>query len=157
MEIKEIRRQTMLSQTEFSKELGIPVGTVRNWEQNRAKPPRYVEKLIEENLISKGYVISENRADSIDDIKSIVIPIAKEYGLTKVVLFGSRARGDYNGKSDYDFYVECKQAMGLKYFGMIEDVKKALSSPVDVVSDISEKSLYLREAIEKDGVLIYAG
>ena len=47
--------------------------------------------------------------------------------------------------------------MGLKYFGMIEDVKKALSSPVDVVSDISEKSLYLREAIEKDGVLIYAG
>lgn len=33
-----VRRKLGMSQTEFAKAFRIPVGTVRNWEQNRVKP-----------------------------------------------------------------------------------------------------------------------
>ena len=157
MEIKEIRRQSGLSQHEFSVETGVPVATIRNWEQGRTHAPDYVVSMIKENLMFKGYVITENRADSIDEIKTVVSPIAKKYGIKKVVLFGSRARGDYDGKSDYDFFVKKDKSMGLSYFGFIEDLKEAFSSSVDVVSQISEDSQYLRDAIDKEGVVIYEG
>ncbi len=38
-----------------------------------------------------------------DILISRVIQIAKESGIQKVILFGSRARGDATERSDYDF------------------------------------------------------
>lgn len=46
MEIKEIRQITGLSQRGFSSYFGIPLGTLRNWEQGIAKPPEYVFNMI---------------------------------------------------------------------------------------------------------------
>ena len=46
MDIKEIRQITRLSQREFSLFFGIPIGTLRNWEQGIAKPPEYVFNMI---------------------------------------------------------------------------------------------------------------
>ena len=46
MDIKEIRQITGLSQREFSAFFGIPLGTLRNWEQGIAKPPEYVFNMI---------------------------------------------------------------------------------------------------------------
>jgi len=43
---------------------------------------------------------------SIEELRSIVEPIAKEYGVDKVYLFGSTARGDDGDNSDYDFCIE---------------------------------------------------
>ncbi len=46
MDIKEIRQITGMSQRAFSAYFGIPLGTLRNWEQGIAKPPDYVFKMI---------------------------------------------------------------------------------------------------------------
>ena len=35
---KEIRLSLKLSQTQFSEKFGIPVGTIRNWEQKKRDP-----------------------------------------------------------------------------------------------------------------------
>ncbi len=154
MEIKEIRKQTMLSQDTFAKELGIPVGTIRNWEQGRSKAPNYVSSLIEEVLKSRGYVVSQNHPDTIDQIKEMVSPIAKKRGVKKVVLFGSRARGDYNGKSDYDFLIEKGRLNGLAFFGFIGELEDVFSSKVDVVTPDSAYD-YILEAVDREGVVIY--
>lgn len=50
MDIKEIRQHTGLSQRGFSEYFGIPVGTLRNWEQGIAKPPEYVYNMISVSL-----------------------------------------------------------------------------------------------------------
>lgn len=42
MDIKSLRHATELSQREFSDRFGIPLGTLRNWEQGISKPPEYV-------------------------------------------------------------------------------------------------------------------
>lgn len=46
MDIKSLRHATELSQREFSDRFGIPLGTLRNWEQGISKPPEYVYSMI---------------------------------------------------------------------------------------------------------------
>jgi predicted nucleotidyltransferase len=40
-----------------------------------------------------------------DKIKEIIKAALKGYAIEKIILFGSRARGDFNKDSDYDIYV----------------------------------------------------
>lgn len=42
MEIKTLRQAIRMSQRQFSLHFGIPLGTLRNWEQGIASPPNYV-------------------------------------------------------------------------------------------------------------------
>jgi transcriptional regulator with XRE-family HTH domain len=46
MDIKELRTKIGFSQRRFSEYFGIPVGTLRNWEQGIASPPVYVFNMI---------------------------------------------------------------------------------------------------------------
>ena len=46
MEIGELRRITRLSQRRFAEYFGIPIGTLRNWEQGISNPPEYVFQMI---------------------------------------------------------------------------------------------------------------
>lgn len=43
---------------------------------------------------------------SVDEIKSIVMPIVKRYNIPAIFLFGSYARGEANENSDIDFLVD---------------------------------------------------
>ena len=47
MDIKEIRKQSGLTQARFCKKYGIPLGTLHHWEQGDRKPAEYVLKLLE--------------------------------------------------------------------------------------------------------------
>ena len=46
MKISEIRNLTQMSQRQFAEYFGIPVGTLRNWEQGISNPPEYVFQMI---------------------------------------------------------------------------------------------------------------
>lgn len=103
-----------------------------------------------------AYRISLHR-DMIANLKKMIRPIAKKYGVESVYLFGSRARGDYRADSDFDFYIKKGRIRG--YFalgGFFEELKEALQAEIDLVSqDEEELDAYLREAIRKDGILLY--
>lgn len=47
MDIKNIRFKAMLTQEEFSKNLGVSIGIVRRWEQGYEPSLRYKRKLVE--------------------------------------------------------------------------------------------------------------
>lgn len=46
---------------------------------------------------------------TIDEIKNITVPVAKQYGLEKVALFGSYAKGKQNETSDIDLIIKKKE------------------------------------------------
>ncbi len=46
MEFRELRHYAGKSQQEFADFFGIPVGTLRNWEQGISSPPSYVYRMI---------------------------------------------------------------------------------------------------------------
>lgn len=69
---------------------------------------------------------------TLDELKEIVAPIASRYGILRMFLFGSRARGDYDEDSDYDFIILCPEGMGL--IGLTNfrnDLMDALNRSVD--------------------------
>ena len=79
--------------------------------------------------------------------------IASQYDVAKIVLFGSRARGDNQAKSDVDIAVYgCKDFTNF-YFDVEEKVWTLLTFDiVNMDNDVSEE---LKREIIRDGVIIY--
>lgn len=63
----------------------------------------------------------------------------KTQPVLKAWLFGSFARGEETAESDVDILIilDHSQPVGLKFFGMYEDLKELLGRPVDLVVDRS--------------------
>ncbi len=95
-------------------------------------------------------------ADMIEELKGRIVPIAKKYGIAKVYLFGSFARGDYHENSDIDLRIEKGCLKGLIALGgFCEEVESALERSVDVLTTGSLEDDFL-EKIKQDEVLLYA-
>lgn len=77
---------------------------------------------------------------------------AQKYSVTKIILFGSRARGTNTERSDIDIAV-----YGGNFDGFYWDVKEKINSLLmfDIVHADSSISDELIKEIEKDGVVIY--
>ena len=89
------------------------------------------------------------------ELREIIMPIAESYGVERVFLFGSCARGDQLENSDLDLRID-KGDIGdyfvLSAFNIaLED---ALNETVDVITTGSLDSSFL-EKIKSDEVLIY--
>ena len=96
---------------------------------------------------------------SIDEIREIVAPIAKQHGVDKVFLFGSYARGDATPASDVDLCVDAPRLRGLFALGgLYADLEDALKKSIDVVTTGSlkyNKDEAFLENLRKDRVLLY--
>jgi uncharacterized protein len=60
--------------------------------------------------------------------------LVKRFGLTRLALFGSYARGDYRKNSDVDVLVEVSPTIGLEFVDLAEEIETILGIPTDVVS-----------------------
>ena len=77
---------------------------------------------------------------------------AKEYSVSRVSLFGSRARGTNRERSDVDLLVLGGDVDGFR-FALDEEGETLLKfDVVDASSNISDE---LKSEIEKDGIVIY--
>ncbi|MCL1811834.1 MAG: nucleotidyltransferase domain-containing protein [Methanomassiliicoccaceae archaeon] len=94
---------------------------------------------------------------SVDELKVIVAPVAESYGVAKVYLFGSIARGDYDEDSDYDFCIEKGNMRGLiALSGFFQDLRDAVGRDIDLVTTKSSDAELLR-TIQSEGVVLYEG
>jgi len=92
---------------------------------------------------------------SIEELRSIVAPVAKKYGVKKVYLFGSVARGDCSEDSDYDFCIERGKIDCIFVLsGFFRDLRNAVGSEIDLVTTKSVNSEFLNR-IMAEGVKIY--
>ena len=85
-------------------------------------------------------------------VEDDIIRIAKKNGIEKVILFGSRARGDNKERSDIDLAVSGGNALDFSY-----DVEETAWTLLmfDVVALDGNISRELRNEIERDGVVLY--
>lgn len=81
-----------------------------------------------------------------------IVSLGKEYGVDKIVLFGSRARGDYKERSDIDIAV---YGNACETFGIDMDEKMPTLLKFDVVDMSKSVQEELKNAIEKEGVVLY--
>lgn len=89
-----------------------------------------------------------------------IIPVLTSYfskqPVNKVWLFGSFARGEETEDSDVDMLVQLdySQKIGMRFFGMIEDLKEMLGRNVDLVSEKYLMS-FAQESANRDKILVY--
>lgn len=84
------------------------------------------------------------------------MPIAIQYGVDSLSLFGSYARGDADEKSDLDFLILKGDMKGLlSYCGMIADLEDAFQCHVDLVMKNAIKDERFLEEIGRDEVKLY--
>ena len=91
---------------------------------------------------------------SLKKIHDAVIPLAQRYGLERVFLFGSYARGDATEKSDVDFRIDRGAMRGIKFGELYEDMQDALNRPVDIMTTSQLDKDFLSE-IQKEEILLY--
>lgn len=116
----------------------------------------YIKRLIRGDICGNVPVLS------IDAIRLLILPAARKYGINKVTLFGSYARGEATENSDIDLLIECDSIRNMKdYLKLEEDIKKATGRNVDIImaeallSENTRAAKRLIGHIEKDKVIVY--
>ena len=95
-------------------------------------------------------------ATDIGNLSKLIAPIAEKYGVERVYLFGSRARGDYSDESDYDLSIDQGSLVRLRDFlNFIDELESVLNCKVDVVcrDDVGKSGFY--QSMVSSEVLIY--
>lgn len=85
-------------------------------------------------------------------VEEDIIKIAKKNNIKKVILFGSRARGDNYEKSDIDLAVSGGNVLDFYYDVEEEAWTLLMFDVVDLNERISDE---LKAEIERDGVVLY--
>ena len=92
---------------------------------------------------------------TIEELKRVISPIAEKYRISRVYLFGSFARGDYDGQSDIDIRIEKGNLKGMfALCGFYTEVSEVLERKVDIHTTGSLTQEFL-ERIKKDEILLY--
>jgi uncharacterized protein len=87
------------------------------------------------------------RAEQLKSKRKDILRLAKRYGVTKLRVFGSVARGEATPDSDIDFLVEMEPNRSLfDLGGLLVELETLLGCKVDV---LTEQSLhwYIREKV----------
>lgn len=87
-----------------------------------------------------------------EEVIKEITSLAEKYDITKVILFGSRARGDYHRASDIDLAVYGGDVISFSF-----DVEEYTSTLLtyDVIDMNKDHQVGLLESIEKEGRVIY--
>lgn len=94
-----------------------------------------------------------------EELREKILPVLLPWGVKRVALFGSVVRGDETPQSDIDILVELKEPgerppIGLKWFGLEEDLRGLLGREVELVS-ADALSPYIRPHVEEEMVILY--
>ncbi len=97
---------------------------------------------------------------TIDRIRGELDDLCREFGVSRLDLFGSAARQDDENKvNDYDFLVEflpgALQAYADNYFGLLHALEKLFGKPVDLVVASAITNPYFLESVQATRELVY--
>jgi len=95
-----------------------------------------------------------NREEIIDFLTTHKTKFKQNYGLIKIGLFGSYARGENFKDSDIDIVVELIKPDLFYLIGIKQAVEDALGSKVDVVRLRDKMNKSLKYRIERDAIYV---
>jgi predicted nucleotidyltransferase len=80
--------------------------------------------------------------------------LAHRYGVTRLGIFGSVARGEATETSDVDIMIEMEKPDLFFMVHIKQELEDALHCPVDIVHYRPHMNSYLKKQINKDGVYV---
>lgn len=153
MTIKEKRNKLKITQEELAEIIGVSSRTIRRYENGQIDD---IKKHYILNLLNEMLKIDEEHGIlQYDDIVKIVQDIVKRFYVEFVYLFGSYATNQATAASDVDLLIKTNEK-GIKYFGLIEELRVGLKKKVDLINvDELKNNQELLIEILRDGERIY--
>ena len=92
---------------------------------------------------------------TIDELRSILLPILDKYGMASASLFGSYARGQADADSDIDVILYGKPGFrALDVFGVAEELHRRTGKAVDVFEQSELEPGPFRETVMEEALAL---
>lgn len=112
------------------------------------------DRILENKIQGKG--VKQMPLYTVEEIKDIVAPIARKYGVKRIYLFGSYAHGNATCNSDVDLRIDKGTLKGMfALCGLYTEIEQALNMKIDLLTTGSLDQDFLKK-ISEDEVLLYA-
>ena len=92
---------------------------------------------------------------TVPQLSAVLSPVFARYGVRRVVLFGSYAKGQASEYSDIDLLVD-SGLRGLRFVSLLDEMRRAVGKEIDLF-DVThiEKDSWIHREIQKTGVTLY--
>ena len=155
MYLKELRIEKKMTQQEVADLVGISLRSYKTYENDEEKRDTIKYKYIVEQLSKINQIDEETGILELEDIVRKCSKVFERYEVSFCYLFGSYAKGKATQTSDVDLLISAN-VKGLKFYGLVEEIRTALHKKVDVLDMNQLKdNIELTEEILKDGLKIY--
>ena len=94
---------------------------------------------------------------TIDELKTILKDILKNFSVKKAILFGSYAKNTPTEKSDIDLVIDSDgKLLNIYFYGLLENLVEKLNKELDLfeISEIQKDSKIYND-IQNEGVIVY--
>ena len=153
--LKQLRQKNKLTQAQSAEFLKVSLRTYKTYENDETKKGTIKYNYMVQKLEQLTYIDETHGILSREDIIGGCRKVLKKYPITYCYLFGSYAKGTAGEASDVDLLVS-PELQGLKFYGLVENIKNELQKNVDVLSsDQLVNNRELLDEILKDGIKIY--
>ena len=100
------------------------------------------------------------KEEAISVLQTEMPKLQREFGITRMALFGSFAEGNPTESSDVDLIVESSQSLGLKFFELSDYLSDSLGRKIDLVTfhqlkESMNKPRYKKIAENVERTLLY--
>ncbi len=155
VDLKELRIEKKMTQKEVADLVGISLRSYKSYENDEEKRRSLKYNYIVERLSKINYIDEDTGMLELEDIVRKCSKVFDRYEVNFCYLFGSYAKGKATPASDVDLLISAN-VKGLKFYGLVEEIRAALHKKVDVLDMNQLKgNIELTEEILKDGVKIY--
>lgn len=153
--LKELRDEKKMTQQQVADLVGISLRSYKSYENDEEKQNTIKYNYIIEQLSKINYIDENNGILELEDIVKKCSKILEHYEVNFCYLFGSYAKGKATPSSDVDLLISTS-IKGLKFYGLVEEIRTTLHKRVDVL-DINQlkDNIELTEEIFKYGIKIY--
>ncbi len=154
-DLKTLRIARHLTQQQAAEKIGISLRSYISYEKDESKASTTKYRFLLQEMERLVPLDEEHGVLSIEGIKDTCKAVFDEYGVDFCYLFGSYAKGKPTESSDVDLLI-ATSAKGLKYYGLVEQLRENLHKKVDLL-DVNQllNNKELLHEILKDGIKIY--
>lgn len=153
--LKQARQASKLTQKEAAELLQISLRSYVTYENDPDKEETLKYKYMLEQLEKLSILDEDHGVLELEDIIDISGEIFEKYPIDYCYLFGSYASGEAGETSDVDLFVST-ELTGLKYFGLIEELREKLHKRIDLVTiQQSGDNMDLVDEVLREGIRIF--
>lgn len=153
--LKELRIEKKMTQQEVADLVGISLRSYKSYENDEEKQNTIKYNYIVEQLSKINQIDEETGILELEDIVRKCSKVFERYEVSFCYLFGSYAKEKATPVSDVDLLISTT-VKGLKFYGLVEEIRTALHKKVDVLDMNQLKdNIELTEEIFRDGIKIY--